>query len=501
MKSKTLVISILLCTAIVCVLTAWKSVPIGIPGEWVWRYADVSMWGRLWAPALAFEALLLLVLVAGRIRRRWQEAALACSLLGAAFAPQVAFCHVGKGGIQDAATVTMMPAVSGYHACAVSVSSPALFLRHYASYVADMELTDPLMHVCQHPPGPVLYHWVVNRFFELRPSWGEALTRLAEGPSSETIFDTLGMTLSPVQRAGIWGSAFGLMLSCGLTALLACVLGKRLFGWRAGAFAAVLTALIPSLCLFSPYFDQTYSVFALLTVWLALKSADTLEHADMKAAAVWAGLAGMAVFAGMFCGTALVVVAGMSALVFAIRIWGQCRPWRQLVRLASAAVVGFSLPLVVLHLGFGCNMLDIWAITVRKHETFYAIYPRSYWKWLGFNLVEFALFAGIPTAVLGASAMARVLRRGLADGREQFAICASFVLVMVTLSLAGKNLSEVARLWMFLMPFVAVCAGAECRRLFMRAPGWAIAILLAQFCHTVVFKACLDVFGIYSPPG
>ena len=97
--------------------------------------------------------------------------------------------------------------------------------------------------------------------------------------------------------------------------------------------------------------------------------------------------------------------------------------------------------------------------------------------------------------------MARVLRRGLADGREQFAICASFVLVMVTLSLAGKNLSEVARLWMFLMPFVAVCAGAECRRLFMRAPGWAIAILLAQFCHTVVFKACLDVFGIYSPPG
>jgi len=494
MKGKTFALGTLITTAVVCLAAASKSIPIGIPGEWVWRYADVSMSGRLWAPLLSFELMVCLLILALRWRRR-VSAMWAIALVVATFVLQIAFGHVGKAGIQDAALVTMIPSVSGYHACSTSVSSPTQFLQYYADYIADMELTDPLMHVCQHPPGPVLYHWAVNRFFEWIPSLGRMLTGLTERFSPETIFDTLGVTLSPIQRAGIWGSAFGLMLSCGITALLAYLLGLRLFGHRAGAFGAILTALIPSYILFSPYFDQTYSVFALLTIWLALRAADGFVENSQGRAVIAAFLGGLALFVGMFCGTALAVVGFMAAVVLCVSVWGR---WTNAARVCMAAGLGFAAPIVVLYLVFGCNMLEIWAINLRKHATFYELYPRTYWKWFIFNFVEFALFMGVPVAAMGCRQIVRLMRGITAGNRACVAVGLSLVVAIALLSVLGKNLSEVARLWMFFMPFVAVFAGKECASLFRRHPGWASAVVIAQFAQAAVFKTTLDVFGIYS---
>ena len=84
-------------------------------------------------------------------------------------------------------------------------------------------------------------------------------------------------------------------------------------------------------------------------------------------------------------------------------------------------------------------------------------YPRTYLAWLVVNPIELAVALGLPAVVWIACGLARprsVPRRRLGH----FA-------VLVLLNLIGRNMGEVARLWMLFLPPLLIAAGAGLARL------------------------------------
>ncbi|MBM4085404.1 MAG: hypothetical protein FJ272_11490, partial [Planctomycetes bacterium] len=261
-------------TIVTSILVALRLLPLGLE-DWVWKYSNVSLWDRAWLPAAVFLLLAaLLKTVTARLDKmsRRDEVVVVVMLVVFACALQFSTAYLGKGGFQDAVLATVMPHVSGYHAAAYNVSDARLFLAHYADYIAQINMRSSLMHVAQHPPGPVLYYWSHDQFFRRFPGLGSRVATAIEKrlPGAGNAFEELNLALDPPRRAAIWTSAFRLFILAGLAVLPTYLLARALHGPSVALWAAGFCGLIPSLHLFSPYFDQCYALFAVILYWLSL---------------------------------------------------------------------------------------------------------------------------------------------------------------------------------------------------------------------------------------
>ena len=84
---------------------------------------------------------------------------------------------------------------------------------------------------------------------------------------------------------------------------------------------------------------------------------------------------------------------------------------------------------------------------------FYDEYPRTYRLWLVVNPVELAIALGLPSAVwcvVGAFAPASAMPLAVLGQRCLSSCCST---------LTGRNMGEVARLWMLFMPPLLVGGG------------------------------------------
>ncbi len=105
-------------------------------------------------------------------------------------------------------------------------------------------------------------------------------------------------------------------------------------------------------------------------------------------------------------------------------------------------------------------MIASW--NLRHHADFYVDYPRTYRLWLLVNAVELIIALGLPSAVLIAVGISTTQRSSIPAP-----FWASLV-VLFLLNSTGRNMGEVARLWMLFMPPLLVAAGVGCRALGLR---------------------------------
>jgi hypothetical protein len=143
-------------------------------------------------------------------------------------------------------------------------------------------------------------------------------------------------------------------------------------------------------------------------------------------------------------------------------------------------------------LGFLAVTLAVWAITranpfviwwtnAANHTRFYVEFPRNYAAWVVENPLELVVAIGVAAAVW----MAIGLRNG------PIAAWAT-IGTLAFLTLSGKNLSEVARLWLPLMPPLVTLAGAGFERLRAGAPGLAATLSLMAL-QTLVLQMTIQV--------
>ena len=157
---------------------------------------------------------------------------------------------------------------------------------------------------------------------------------------------------------------------------------------------------------------------------------------------------------------------------------------------------GLLLGFAIIWVGVGYNSFASLLACYRNHGLFYEYFPRTYWKWLLFNPVEFAVFFGGVPALMTVWALAA--RRRLGERLESVTICRALVaaslVVMVLLNVAGKNASEVARLWIFFMPLLALPAAALTAR--NRGNRTLALAALLQGMNLVLFRVLVDVWRV-----
>jgi hypothetical protein len=103
---------------------------------------------------------------------------------------------------------------------------------------------------------------------------------------------------------------------------------------------------------------------------------------------------------------------------------------------------------------------------------------------------------GAPVSALTAWAACRDMPNLWRPGTRPETLLWAFVLIMALLHVSGKNLGEVARLWMFVMPLAAAVAGCALSRLDRRHGLAAAACVAVLYVQTVVFRVSLETLAL-----
>jgi hypothetical protein len=443
----------------------------------------------------------------------WMRRCALAGLVLAGLAVQMTIQHVGFG-LAKWPFVLYMESSSGYYTAAKrDVLSARDFLARYDQIQADYQKRYGPLHLATHPPGLVLIHYAARELCLGSPRLKQFLLAIQpESARNGFLAVAAGTPIHLADRASIWLVALLTQLASAMTVLPIFGLARRGCGPVAAWFAAALWPLVPAVTIFMPKSDVMYPLFAVTCVMLI--------GAGRNCAVRWSGAvaAGVVLVAGMFLTFGLVSVV---PLVVMTGVLSNGTPFPSRLRAAIDRIIAFAVgclsSLLILWAVTGHNLLATWWRCYRIHATFYdpgqVGAARTYWPWVAFNLAEFAVAAGIPlmlAAIVGTSRLcghrsaAAVCAPGHTEGAKQCAesyvrvvgVVAAWWITVVALDLLGKNLGEIARLWIFLMPFAAVAASLAIERI--EGKVWlAYLLLILQAVQTIVFAA--HVQGFFDP--
>jgi len=463
-------------------------IPTGIPGEWGNPYHNIFPGA---GQVILFGFVMLLFLAAAFLfdwlSRRVKVAAR--SLL-------VALLTAGYGGVLFACVICgpmgraelAVPAFE-WNACglfrheAARIADPGDYLKHFpetlAKYGADYKAT---IRVNNNPPGTTMLFYGAFRLSEHAPWLSDFATGL--------VFGTDFKPPTPTYAATVLGAWF-LLIGAALAFVPAYLVASH-FRAAGSFFPAAVAMLAISLLLFTPDNDTLQVTFFLWMLYFCLKSRD--GHA-----ALWGAALGLAASVAFFftLATAVVVVILMS--YSAIEVSLSRAGLRQRLLFWAASGLGLLIGFFALYAATGYNSFSSLLACYKNHEAFYLYYPRTYWKWLLYNPVEFLLFTGGP---LFAAVLATLWRRppspaAGASSRAQAAWCliAAAFAVLVLLDISGKNSSEINRLWVFFMPLMTLPACV----LLTAFPGGLRRLLmigLLQIMIVLATRTYIDVWRI-----
>jgi len=494
---------------------------VGVPGEWQWPfYRFPARWSLLGA-VLASGAALVGLAAYGVSRRptsRRFAGALVAAMVLAALGLFASLDALGpRGMVEEEAYVTVAPWVGGYYLESLRVGSLREFLAGYDDYIRPIPINDPLRgHIADHPPGPIILHVLVNRFVGRVPAVSD-LFYPGERTHRAIERELARRPLARHEVAGIGAAAMLFRVLAALVVVPVYLLGRAVHSRRTGFLAAALSALVPALHVFSPYVDQVQPFLSALVLWLFWRAARS-PHRGWA----WSAAAGVSLFAALQFTLAflalvftMAVAAGLMALAGgASRRASEAAPaarehgGRETVRdrlgrwglLALGGVMGVLVPALASFVVLDYDVMNVWWLCFSKHAAFAETFHRTYWKWALFGPVEVALFVGPPVACLvvwraARRAWGRLRKRAMAAGGVAEAFLWALLATAFALNVSGKNLGEVARLWMFLMPLAAVAAAGELGRWRRPVLGFLVTAGLLVY-QDVVFVAVLDVFGV-----
>ena len=393
------------------------------------------------------------------------------------------------------------PGSSGYYTVAKrQMADPSRFLAEYPVWI---ERQDAL-HVGTHPPGLFLSAKASLALMESYPGLARWVVNFAPPSTSKAIAtyrETHQLSRADAASLGLTGALT--MLGCALTVLPLYGLARSSLTAEASWACALLLAAGP---VGDPVpADGRYRV----PLTLDLRPGPGGLGGDVSRTGrglIYCILSGSLMALGMFFTLAFLPVG----LVVALMLMSHAGAgWRVRAGWILATGLGF----VGLTLGWwfltSANPLAIWWTNQENHARFYVEYRRTYFAWVVENPVELAIALGLPSALwaavgfgspgkFGRTAKSRRVRsadrlidpRIVPDSPESEAettvrradptrqgslghpparkvprVALATLLVLTFLTLSGKNLSEVARLWLPLMPALLVASGEGFRRL------------------------------------
>ncbi len=471
--------------ALVVALTAWllDGRAIGVPGAWAWTVKTRSL---SWLALVRVIVLGLTIMAAGglghqRIRARCKsDAPVIAVLILLAFALQLAVAGLAPDATFLLIAATASPISTEYFSMAWEITDVGDFLREYP-----VAMTHSRHHVATHPPGAVLFYWACIRIYQSRlfpQTLFDGFTEIVVGAPRASIASEAsalpGVSLDP---DGVGPALFSCLVlgACAALSLVPLYHLARAAAGRATALSVcMLFAISPAPVLFFQGLDSfllLLAATAIALMYLGLRGGRLL----------WPAVAGVTIgvgFLGSFGAGAAGVVVGLLAVLWALRRQRPGMNWGWLALAAFAA--GWVLVVVAGHIAFGMKLHVIFRQGMAAHrEVTWIGFQRSYWTWLGLNMVEFGCFLGLPVCVCVIGAAREVAGRGWqALGRADLVGLAGAA-ALVALNLSGSVRGEVGRVWLFMMPPLVLWAGHWLRSAVPGKGGLAVytaALTLAQ---------------------
>lgn len=454
---------------------AWPYLRGPAPGtsEWYWPFLLRPL-GRWW-PALAVGGVLAGV-GAWWLRRAPGHDRLPLALLMVLnLALQLALVYADRPNVgAELVDRTLSKASNGYLATAGEIVDLQDALRRYPSLM----MTFDNEHARTHPPGLVALPWLTEHALGAVPGLATSLAR----PATFWRCTDLWVLSRPPSTAAsllIWSWLPPIMAA--LAVLPAYFLSARRSGQaRAVRLASLLVAVLPALLVFVPTPDQMFAALAILSLWMFDIGVRERRWTLMLAV-------------GLLVSFMSFLSLGNAAWGALLGVYGALWLWPEASHGLTADATRCRMPiwalLVVFIVGAAAFWLAYWAgwgvppweIARAGLDQHYELVTRlrRYDWWLGYNAVDFLLFAG-PVVVFGLVSGAFVWARGrtgrsAADG----AFSLLLVLLLLGINVAGSTRGEVGRLWLVFMPAAAVVAGGFFgRRIGDRAGLWML--FLAQ---------------------
>jgi methylthioxylose transferase len=257
---------------------------------------------------------------------------------------------------------------------------------------------------------------------------------------------------------------------------------------RAGLFAFALYLFVPAKLLFFPLLNTVSPV-------LVLASGCVLLRLLRTGASGWAVLLGVSVYALAFF-EPLTLAVGLLFGVLSLQAIGRgTTTWRRLTVQALLASLAFIATAVAVRVGTGFDLFHAF-VTVRADAVaFNEEAGRPYAIWIGEDLREFFIGAGVGTGALVIAAIgdgferSRHWRSWLVD--PIVGCCLGWLAVVVAIDLLGINRGEVTRLWIFLACFAQIPVAYVCARLANRA---ALAAILTTYVLQVALGTAMIGF-------
>jgi hypothetical protein len=440
-----------------------REIPLGVPGEWTWSRLGEQIEPVAVDVGLAAVGLGLFAGFAAVGRRdlgrlgprssRWREGAWVAGLVAAGvFAQLAAMTAAPPGyGIARAVTLAMTGSSGYYHVAREEMADPMAFLRDYPEWIKGQDV----YHVGTHPPGLFVLSRGALGLMDASPG----LAKRIDAATPRALAEAFRQIIGPIPRA----DRAALVLVAGLTLLACSATSAPIFLMMRGSGAdpasswssAVLWPLVPSAVLFQPTADAAFPLLAAMSVALSSRRGPAS-----------AALAGVVLAAGMACSLVFLAVGLVVGLMLATN---RGMPIRRRALLIGLTGVGFLAPTLLGWAATGANPFLIWWENQSKHAGFYAENPRSYLPWLAMNPIELVVGLGLPASAWVVVAMLA----GKAPRASWFTL-----LVLAILTLSGRSLSEVGRLWLPFLPMVLAASGSGQARLGGGNLTLAITVLL-----------------------
>lgn len=469
MRRKKIGLALSASAALVVVLIAVVAsgrVPLGVPGEWEWtrvRGAPSIVW-TLWTvavvagysvyAALGFRSLGVPSAV-GLRETVWLSGLTAFAALVQFVIPMAA---ADEYDLTKWAYVQYFQGSTGYYQVArdQAMGDPWKFLADYPDWIKDQDS----LHIGTHPPGLIALQCVLIGTMERHPGAAGFLASVMPPSIHEGFRQLAAMnsrTIPRADRAAIFLASLLTMLACAATVAPLYILAREGLAPQVAWAAAAVWPLGTAVNLFQPDADAAYPFLSALALALAAWSARLRGASGGPAlASVCMAIAAGAVLAfGMAFTLAFLPIGLIVALVV---LSTRLLSWWRKVQVILWIGVGFLGLSAIGWLVTGADPLVVWVWNLRHHARFYDEYPRSYLPWLIVNPIELAVAIGLPAVVWG-------LVGFVGDRRyvPRAAWCALGVLVVVNLT--GRNMGEVARLWMLFIPPLLLAAGVGLTRL------------------------------------
>ncbi|MFO0734522.1 MAG: hypothetical protein U0270_01520 [Labilithrix sp.] len=348
----------------------------------------------------------------------------------------------------------------------VATFEPDLFgvLRHYEAFTKAHDL----VFLRSKPPGTLLAYVVVDRLSRVVP---------ASMTSQDPEPDVPEKLLRAANLASLVFPLVSLALLFPLFAISRRLMPKEIAWWP-----LLLLVLAPPLELITLHIDQV--LCPLLEVGLGMAVVAGLDTRSERERILWAGAAGALAWLSLFVSFALIpgvaLVAGFGALDVALGKNGSAREKAlRVARMAGVALGVFLVLTLLAHLLIGYSATVRFRDAMGNHERFkqWSSATNVVLESALLDIVEFSYILGVP--IMGAflwqtaGAVERTIRR-TESSLDRFTLATAVILTL--LPFTSKTQAETARLWLFLVPCVALGAAAAIQHAFPRPRQGFIAL-------------------------